>query len=173
MIELQQWDADAAQNAMADLAEMLHASVAHGASIGFVMPFTLEQARAFWQAAAGPGAGERAMLVALANGRPVGTVQLLLAMPDNGRHRAEVVKLMVHPQARRQGIARLLMQEVQALAARHRRSLLVLDTLSGSAAQGCTANWGSKRQVTSRNTPAPATAERWKPPAICTNCCEA
>ena len=81
------------------------------------------------------------MLVALANGRPVGTVQLLLAMPDNGRHRAEVVKLMVHPQARRQGIARLLMQEVQALAARHRRSLLVLDTLSGSAAQGCTANW--------------------------------
>lgn len=76
------------------------------------------------------------MLVALANGRPIGTVQLLLAMPDNGRHRAEVVKLMVHPQARRQGVARLLMQEVQALAARHRRSLLVLDTLSGSAAQG-------------------------------------
>ena len=133
MIELQQWDADAAQSAMAELAEMLHASVAHGASIGFVMPFTLEQAQAFWL---GLVRGERAMLVALENGRPVGTVQLLLAMPDNGRHRAEVVKLMVHPQARRQGIARLLMQEVQALAARHRRSLLVLDTLSGSAAQG-------------------------------------
>ncbi|MEX0633164.1 GNAT family N-acetyltransferase [Serratia ureilytica] len=65
--------------------------------------------------------------MALANGRPVGTVQLLLAMPDNGRHRAEVAKLMVHPQARRQGVAQL-MQEVQALAARHRRSLLVLDT---------------------------------------------
>ncbi|WP_426917157.1 GNAT family N-acetyltransferase, partial [Serratia bockelmannii] len=61
---------------------------------------------------------ERAMLVSLENGRPGGTVQLLLAMPDNGRHRAEVVKLKVHPQARRQGIALLLMQEVQALAAR-------------------------------------------------------
>lgn len=137
MIELQQWDAGAAQSAIADLAEMLHASVAHGASIGFVMPFTLEQAQAFWQGLLPALArGERAMLVALAHGQPVGTVQLLLAMPDNGRHRAEVVKLMVHPQARRQGVARLLMQEVQALAARHQRSLLVLDTLSGSAAQG-------------------------------------
>ncbi|HGE6663046.1 TPA: N-acetyltransferase family protein, partial [Serratia marcescens] len=136
MIELQQWDAGAAQSAIVELAEMLHASVAHGASIGFVMPFTLTQAQAFWQGVLPAIArGERAMLVALANGRPVGTVQLLLAMPDNGRHRAEVVKLMVHPQARRQGVARLLMQEVQALAARHRRSLLVLDTLSGSAAQ--------------------------------------
>ncbi|WP_042790179.1 hypothetical protein, partial [Serratia marcescens] len=99
MIELQQWDAGAAQSAIVDLAEMLHASVAHGASIGFVMPFTLTQAQAFWQGLLPAIArGERAMLVALANGRPVGTVQLLLAMPDNGRHRAEVVKLMVHPQ---------------------------------------------------------------------------
>lgn len=159
MIELQQWDAGAAQSAIVDLAEMLHASVAHGASIGFVMPFTLTQAQAFWQGLLPAIArGERAMLVALANGRPVGTVQLLLAMPDNGRHRAEVVKLMVHPQARRQGVARLLMQEVQALAARRR---------------GCTVNWGSRRRATSRNTPAPATAGRWRPPAICTNCCEA
>jgi putative copper export protein len=71
MIELQQWDADAAQSAMAELAEMLHASVAHGASIGFVMPFTLEQAQAFWLGLL-PALvrGERAMLVALENGRP-------------------------------------------------------------------------------------------------------
>ncbi|MEX0633165.1 hypothetical protein M8494_18340 [Serratia ureilytica] len=54
MIELQQWGADAAQSAMADLAEMLHASVAHGASIGFVMPFTVEQAGILAGAAAGP-----------------------------------------------------------------------------------------------------------------------
>ena len=69
MIELQLWDAAAAQSAIADLAEMLHASVAHGASIGFVMPFTQEQAQAFWQGVLPALArGERAMLVALANG---------------------------------------------------------------------------------------------------------
>jgi ribosomal protein S18 acetylase RimI-like enzyme len=66
----------------------------------------------------------------------VGTVQLLLAMPDNGRHRAEVVKLMVHPDARRRGIARSLMQQVQQSALEQHRHLLVLDTLTGDTAEG-------------------------------------
>ncbi|CAI1778350.1 GNAT family N-acetyltransferase [Serratia entomophila] len=137
MIEIRQFDAGAAESAIAELADMLHASVAQGASIGFVMPFTLEQAQAFWRRLL-PAIerGERAMLVARQAGRVVGTVQLLLDMPDNGRHRAEVAKLMVHPQARRQGIAWRLMLEVQALAVRHRRRLLVLDTLTGDTAEG-------------------------------------
>ncbi|VEA64006.1 Acetyltransferase [Serratia plymuthica] len=137
MIEIQQLNADAAQNALPELAEMLQASVSQGASIGFVMPFTLEQAQAFWRRLL-PAIEreERILLVARQAGRVVGTVQLLLDMPDNGRHRAEVVKLMVHPQARRQGIARELMLQIQQRAIQHQRHLLVLDTLTGDTAEG-------------------------------------
>lgn len=137
MIEIQQLNADAVQSAIPELAAMLHASVSQGASIGFVMPFSLEQAQAFWQRLL-PAIEreERLLLVARDAGRVVGTVQLLLDMPDNGRHRAEVVKLMVHPQARRRGIARSLMLQVQQLAVEHQRHLLVLDTLTGDTAEG-------------------------------------
>ncbi|WBL71969.1 GNAT family N-acetyltransferase [Serratia liquefaciens] len=137
MIEIQQLNVDAVQSAIPELAAVLHASVSQGASIGFVMPFSLEQAQAFWQRLL-PAIEreERLLLVARDAGRVVGTVQLLLDMPDNGRHRAEVVKLMVHPQARRRGIARSLMLQVQQLAVEHRRHLLVLDTLTGDTAEG-------------------------------------
>jgi len=55
------------------------------------------------------------------------------AMP-NGRHRAEISKLLVHPRARRQGIARRLMQQAEQLAAQQGKTLLVLDTRSGDVA---------------------------------------
>jgi ribosomal protein S18 acetylase RimI-like enzyme len=137
MIEIQQLNANEVQNALPELAEMLQASVSQGASIGFVMPFTLEQAQAFWhRLLPAIEREERILLVARQAGRVVGTVQLLLDMPDNGRHRAEVVKLMVHPQARRQGIARELMLQIQQRAIQHQRHLLVLDTLTGDTAEG-------------------------------------
>lgn len=139
MIEIQQLNVDAVQSAIPELAAMLHASVSQGASIGFVMPFSLEQAQAFWhRLLPAIERKERLLLVARDRdaGRVVGTVQLLLDMPDNGRHRAEVVKLMVHPDARRQGIARSLMLQVQQLAVEHQRHLLVLDTLTGDTAEG-------------------------------------
>jgi ribosomal protein S18 acetylase RimI-like enzyme len=137
MIEIQQLNADEVQNALPELAEMLQASVSQGASIGFVMPFTLEQAQAFWHRLLPAIEREdRILLVARQAGRVVGTVQLLLDMPDNGRHRAEVVKLMVHPLARRQGIARELMLQIQQRAIQHQRHLLVLDTLTGDTAEG-------------------------------------
>ena len=90
------------------LAEMLHASVHAGASISFVHPFPLEEARGFWRDAVLPEVrrGRRRMLVARAGGRIVGTVQLAPATPPNQRHRADVIKLMVHPKTRRRGIAR-------------------------------------------------------------------
>lgn len=137
MIEIQPLNVDAVQSAIPELAAMLHASVSQGASIGFVMPFSLEQAQAFWhRLLPAIERKERLLLVARDAGRVVGTVQLLLDMPDNGRHRAEVVKLMVHPDARRQGIARSLMLQVQQLAVEHQRHLLVLDTLTGDTAEG-------------------------------------
>jgi ribosomal protein S18 acetylase RimI-like enzyme len=137
MIEIQRLDANATQIAIPELAEILHASVLQGASIGFVQPFTLEQATAFWlRLLPMIASGDRVLLVARDAGRVVATVQLLLDMPDNGHHRAEVAKLMVHPHARCKGIARQLMQQVESLAIAHQRQLLVLDTLSGDTAEG-------------------------------------
>lgn len=119
------------------LAEVLHAAVHAGASVSFVLPFEMEEARAFWREKVLPGveAGTRRLLTARRAGRIVGTVQLDLATPPNQRHRAEVTKLLVHPEARRQGIARALMLAIEEVARREGRTLLTLDTRTGDAAE--------------------------------------
>ena len=125
------------------LAETLMQSVALGASIGFVLPFGFVQAQAFWQKLL-PALerGERRLLVARLDGIIVGTVQLVVDQPANGEHRGDVVKLMVHPDGRRKGIARLLMERVETLAREAGKTLLVLDTVTGSPAQTLYENQG-------------------------------
>ena len=127
---------DGLEAALDGLAELLHASVHGGASIGFVLPFSLAEAAAFWRGVL-PGlrSGERLMLVARLDGLIVGTATLVLVTTPNGRHRAEVAKVMVHPEARRRGIAVALMRAVEALARRHGRTLLLLDTTTGRDAE--------------------------------------
>ena len=110
------------------LVDLLIASVDDGASIGFLPPLAREEADRYWAGALAPGV---ILLVAEQAGRIVGTVQLQLALKANGRHRAEVNKLMVHPEARRRGLGRLLMERVEEVARREGRSLLVLDTRAG------------------------------------------
>ena len=119
------------------LTEMLHASVHAGASISFVHPFPVEEARAFWRDSVLPEVrrGKRRMLVARAGGQIVGTVQLVPATPPNQRHRADVIKLMVHPKTRRRGIARALMIAVEELARAEGRTLLTLDTRTGDTGE--------------------------------------
>ncbi len=128
------------ERALPALVELLQACVAAGASIGWPVTPTADTAAAFWRrCAAATAAGERRFWLALADADDAGTVlgsaQLVLDMPPNGRHRADVVKVMVLPQARRRGIAQALMQQVEDQARQHGRCLLVLDTLSGSDAQ--------------------------------------
>jgi len=112
------------------LAEVLHASVYGGASIGFITPFSIEEALAFWRDRVMPGviAGARRMLVAREGDRIIGTVQLIVDTMPNQPHRAEVAKMMVHPGARRQGIGRKMMTEIEAVAREDHRTLLTLDT---------------------------------------------
>src|SRR5438046_559820 len=87
------------------LAQVLHATVHAGASVSFILPFSQEDARAYWRNKVLPGvrAGTRRAILARSDGEIVGTVQLDLDTPPNQKHRAEVAKLLVHPKARRRG----------------------------------------------------------------------
>lgn len=116
------------------LAEVLLDCVQGGASVGFMWPLAPEQALGFWQRI-GPAvaAGDRALLVAEDAHGIVGTVQLVLAQPDNQPHRADLAKMLVHRRGRCRGVGAALMQAAEALARECGKSLLVLDTASAEA----------------------------------------
>jgi GNAT superfamily N-acetyltransferase len=127
-------DAAACVEALADL---LIDCVDGGASVSFMAPLPREKALAFWRGVAdGVARAERVLLVAeQADGRIIGTVQLITAMPDNQPHRADVAKLLVHRSARRQGIAARLMQALDDAACAAGKTVLVLDTVTGGDAE--------------------------------------
>jgi GNAT superfamily N-acetyltransferase len=129
--------ADARARDVASLAGILHAAVHGGAGVSFVVPFTVEEARAFGLDRVEPAvrAGSKRVLVAREGDRIVGTVQFDLPWPPNQPHRADVGKMLVHPEARRRGIARALMLALEDLARAEGRTLLTLDTVSDSHAE--------------------------------------
>lgn len=111
-----------------DLADLLVAVVAQGASVGYLPPLEREAATAYWRHVCAPGI---VLLLAEIDGAVVGSVQLELASKANARHRAEVNKLLVAPHVQRRGIGRLLMTAIEAEARVHDRTLLHLDTREG------------------------------------------
>ncbi|MEV7284711.1 GNAT family N-acetyltransferase [Streptomyces sp. NPDC093252] len=130
--------ADAAQlDALADgLADLLVDTVDGGASVGFLAPLDRGEALAWWrERAEGVRQGRQAVWIALRDGRPAGTVGLAFADRPNSRHRAELVKLMVHRDARGQGLGRLLLTTAEEAAAASGITLLHLDTETGSGAE--------------------------------------
>jgi GNAT superfamily N-acetyltransferase len=117
-----------------ELAEVLHDCVHGGASVSFMLPFTMDEARAFWRGVAeGVARGERALVVAEVDGRIRGTVQLVLAQPPNQPHRADLAKMLVHRAARRLGLGAALLAEAERVARAEGKTLLVLDTASREA----------------------------------------
>ena len=119
------------------LADVLIDCVEAGASVSFLAPLPRATAVAFWEATlAATARGERIVLVAedVADGRLLGTVQLILLMPQNQPHRADVAKMLVRRDARRQGVGAALMRGLERAATDASRTLLVLDTVSGSDA---------------------------------------
>jgi GNAT superfamily N-acetyltransferase len=129
-------DAAAAASAERRLAEILCACVDAGASVSYLPPLAPDVARGFWKrAAADVAAGTRVLLVGWQDGVLAGTVMLEFASAPNQPHRAEVQKLLVHPSARRRGLARALMLRAEQEARRAGRSLLTLDTRAGDAAE--------------------------------------
>jgi GNAT superfamily N-acetyltransferase len=118
------------------LADVLIDVVEGGASVGFMLPLTRERVLQFWRMVASDVAlGARAVLVARdAQGVIAGTVQLILAMPDNQPHRADLAKMQVHRRARKQGLAQQLLQAAEHWARELSKTVLVLDTVTGSDA---------------------------------------
>lgn len=102
-----------------ELCEVLAACVNGGASVGFMLPFSPQDAQPFWQSVAeAAGEGSTIHVVAEVDGRVVGTVQVGLASKPNQPHRGDLMKLLVHPSARGLGLARKLMQKVEEEAAK-------------------------------------------------------
>jgi ribosomal protein S18 acetylase RimI-like enzyme len=118
------------------LADVLVDCVEGGASVGFMLPFEHERAKAFWVGALySASRGERIVLVAEVEGtcEVVGTVQVGLTAPENQPHRGEISKMLVHRSARRRGVAEALMRAAEAAAIEAGKTLLVLDTASDTA----------------------------------------
>ena len=117
------------------LSEVLVDCVEGGASVSFMLPLAREKAVAYWRGVAASAArGERVLLAAEdAAGSIVGTVQLILDLPENQPHRGEIAKMLVHRRARRRGVGDALLKCAEDHARRAGRTLLVLDTASGDA----------------------------------------
>jgi GNAT superfamily N-acetyltransferase len=129
-------DAASAASAERRLADILSACVDAGASVSYLPPLAQEVARAFWKRmAAEVATGSRILLAAWDDAALVGTVMLEFASSPNQPHRAEVQKLLVHPAARRTGLARALMARAEQEARQAGRTLLTLDTRAGDAAE--------------------------------------
>jgi len=122
---------------VAMLSDLLIETVASGGSVSFMHPLEPERAAAFWESSlAAAERGESIVLGAWADDRIVGTVTLLLDLPPNQPHRAEIAKMMTLPAFRGRGIATSLMGMAEALAGERGRTLLVLDTATEEGASG-------------------------------------
>ncbi|MCC8367919.1 GNAT family N-acetyltransferase [Xenorhabdus sp. PB61.4] len=118
-----------------ELIKLLHNCVENGASIGFISPLGVNEAAQYWQdVETDVVSGHRLLLVAIEGDKIAGSVQLSLCRKNNGKHRADIEKLMVHTAYRRRGIGNMLMEELERVAKRHQRSLLILDTRTNDPA---------------------------------------
>ena len=123
-----------AREAASALAEVLVDCVAGGASVSFMAGLTQREALAFWQGEADAGDG-RAILVAEDDAGIFGVVQVIPAWPPNQPHRADISKMLVHSRSRRQGAAEALLEAAETAALDMNRTMLVLDTVTGGAAE--------------------------------------
>lgn len=125
---------DAHRDALADL---LVETVASGGSVSFMHPLSLGDARRFWEGSLkAADAGRRIVFGACRGDDLLGTVTLVLDLPPNQPHRAEIAKMMTRVAARGQGVATALLARAEAEALARGRSMLVLDTATDGGASG-------------------------------------
>jgi len=134
-IEVRRLSPTEAREQLDALAGVLADCVAGGASVGYLDPFSHADARAVYDDyLRGAEQGRRIILGAFLDGNLVGTAQLVLAVPPNQPHRAEVARVLVHRSARRRGIAQRLMEQLEQEARAEGKTLLVLDAVTGGDA---------------------------------------
>ena len=125
------------------LADVLIDCIDGDAGVSFLHPLAPDRARAFWRGVAADVAeGARALLVAEDDSGIVGTVQLVLRQPENQPHRADLSKMLVHRRARRRGLGVALLDAAEETARDCGKTLLVLDTNTGSDAERLYARMG-------------------------------
>jgi len=134
MIEIRQLNANDARQYLSALADVLLDCVEGGASVSFMAGFSKADAQAFFEKVVdGVERGERLLFAAFRDSELVGTVQVLMAMPPNQPHRAEIAKLLVMRSDRGQGAGRLLMEQAEETSRQAGKTLLVLDTADSHA----------------------------------------
>jgi ribosomal protein S18 acetylase RimI-like enzyme len=125
-----------AERDIRQLAHLLIDAVDSGASVGFMPPLLEEEALDYWRGViAVMRNGARILLVSMDGELIQGSVQIDLETRANGNHRAEAIKLFVHRRARRRGLAKALMAELEAIARNMGRTLLLTDTRKGGEAE--------------------------------------
>lgn len=122
---------------VAALAGILADSVNDGAAVGFIEPFTAADGARFFREDVKPelAQGRRLLFLGWLDGTVAGTVQLILALPQNQPHRCEIAKMLVHPSARRRGLARRLLAVAETHAKNLGKTLITLDTRTGDVAE--------------------------------------
>ncbi len=146
MPTIRQLSRDETLAALPALCEVMADCVEGGASVGFMSPFSAEDGVPFWQGVAeAVGQGQTLLFAAEHDGQISGTVQVGFATKPNQPHRGDLMKLLVHRRARGLGLARLLMETAEREAARHGRTLLVLDTATGEPAEAIYEKLGWER----------------------------
>ncbi|MGJ8528342.1 N-acetyltransferase family protein [Maritalea sp.] len=143
---IKQISADEIETHLDQLVDILCQTVSQDGAVGFVAPLGPIDAAAFWQKIIMPQLenGDRLMFVALEGEQIAGTGQLIVGMPNNQPHRAEISKLMVHPNFRRKGYAKRVMQVLERAAIEQGRSLITLDTRTGDGAEPLYTSLGYK-----------------------------
>ena len=142
-IEIKTLRTSAAIRAM--LGEMLIETVANGGSVSFMHPLPMQAAEAFWRDSLNSAArGERIVLGAFDGEQLIGTVTLLLDLPPNQPHRAEIAKMMTRLSHRHRGVATALLRAAERIAIERGRWLLVLDTAEDEGASGLYERLGFK-----------------------------
>jgi acetyltransferase len=146
MHRIERLSAEQARPLVPQLVSLLQDSVHNGSSVGFLPPVPFETAREYWLETLDEVAQDkRILLVSSEAGGVTGAVQLALATRQNGLHRAEVQKLLVHTGFRNRGIARALLGAAEESARAAGRTLLVLDTEQGSVAEKLYEKFGYTR----------------------------
>lgn len=133
--------------ALQELTDLLIDCVEGGASVSFMLPLPRAKAQQFWEnVAASVTRGERLLLVAEdAAGRILGTVQVILNLPENQPHRGDVAKMLVRRDARRRGMGAALLAAAERAALAAGKTLLVLDTVTGAEGERLYARHGWER----------------------------